>query len=369
MASNIIQLISDQLGNSFAGAIASITGLAPEQTRKMVSVAVPALLAAILGAARTSTGSAALASTLQTQDPDLLSRLPSWLSGSNQQSLSGSGVDTLASLLGESKLGALTSALSSFGGINRGVGRSMLGLLAPVVMGVLGQQQRAGNLDINGLTRLLEDQKQDIASALPSSLATSLDSAGVLGGVGDAVRGAAGRTAGAAATGAATVATAADSTRRRGGTWAALAVGLAVLVLIVWAVNHFAGTPAVEQASQTVTKTASTAASMMVGDVDVGKEFTTFTEGLTQTMKSVTDEVSAKAALPKLTELTAKLDSLAPLVGQLPTASKTAFADIVKTTIASLQTEVDRVSSISGVSDTIKPVLDGLKGKLEALVA
>jgi hypothetical protein len=86
-------------------------------------------------------------------------------------------------------------------------------------------------------------------------------------------------------------------------------------------------------------------------------------------MKSVTDEVSAKAALPKLTELTAKLDSLAPLVGQLPTASKTAFAEIVKTTIASLQTEADRVSSISGVSDTIKPVLDGLKGKLEALVA
>jgi hypothetical protein len=270
-------------------------------------------------------------------------------------------------------LAALSKALSSFGGINQGAGRSLLGLLAPLVMGVLGQQQRAGNLGVDGLTRLLDDQKHNIAGALPSGLAASLGSAGLLGGVSDVMRTAAGRTAGAATAGVATAASTAESARRRGGNWAMYAVGLAVLVAIVWAVSRFAGTPPVEQSAQqgadTASQVAATAESMMVGDVDVGKEFTAFTEGLTQTMKGVTDEVSAKAALPKLTELTTKLDTLAPLAGKLPAAAKTAFADMVKTTIAGLQTDVDRVSSISGVSDTIKPALDTLKGKLEALVA
>ena len=214
MASNIIDLIKDQLVGSFAGAAASITGLGAEQTRKVVGAAIPALLAAILGAAKTPAGGNAFASALRAQDPDLLSNLSSRLSGGSQQSLIGAGVDTLTPLLGESKLAALSKALSSFGGINQGAGRSLLGLLAPLVMGVLGQQQRAGNLGVDGLTRLLDDQKHNIAGALPSGLAASLGSAGLLGGVSDVMRTAAGRTAGAATAGVATAA----STNRIGRT-------------------------------------------------------------------------------------------------------------------------------------------------------
>jgi hypothetical protein len=151
------------------------------------------------------------------------------------------------------------------------------------------------------------------------------------------------------------------------------AVGLGVLALVIWGVSRYVGTAPVEQAAQkasdTATQVTATAGSMMVGDVDVGKEFATVSEGLVHAMQDVKDEATAKAALPKLSEMTAKLDNLAPLVGKLPAAAKTAFAETVKKTIAGLQTEVDRVSAISGVSDAIKPALDTLKGKLEALVA
>jgi hypothetical protein len=83
----------------------------------------------------------------------------------------------------------------------------------------------------------------------------------------------------------------------------------------------------------------------------------------------VKDAASANAALPKLTDLTGKLDNLAPLASKLPDTSKSAFTDMVKKTSASLQTEMDRVNALPGVSDTIKPTLDKLKAKLEALVA
>lgn len=376
MASNIIDLIKDQLGDSFADAAAGVTGLGAEQTRKTVGAAIPALLAGILGSASTPSGSSALGSALRTQDPNLLSNLASALTGGNRQSLIGTGINLLTSLLGEGKLSGLINALSSFGGINQGAGKSLLGLLAPVVMGVLGQQQRSGNLGTDGLVKLLEGQKNSIVGALPSSLATSLDSAGLLGSLGDAARAAAGTAAAAgrtAASGAAAAASTAQYAASRSTNWAKYAIGLAALAVIAWGLYRFVGPQPVEQAAQqaadTASQVAATAESMVVGDVDIGKEFTGFTDGLSQALAEVKDEATAKAALPKLTELTGKLDSLAALAGKLPDAVKPAFADMVKKTIASLQTEIDRVSAIPGVSDAIKPAVDGLKTKLEALVA
>jgi hypothetical protein len=84
-------------------------------------------------------------------------------------------------------------------------------------------------------------------------------------------------------------------------------------------------------------------------------------------MASVKDEASANAALPKLTDLTGKIDNLTPLVGKLPAASKPAFTNMVKKTSASLQAEMDRVNALPGVSGAIKPTLDSLKAKLETL--
>jgi hypothetical protein len=376
MASNIIDVIKDQLGDSFGEAAAGLTGLSTEQTRTTVGAAMPAVLAAILGSAATPTGSNALASALRTQDPTLLNNLSSILTGSNRQSLISSGINVLTSLLGESKLAGLVNALSSFGGMKQGGGRSLLGLLVPVVVGVLGQQQRAGNLNTDGLVRMLEGQRSNITSALPPSLATSLDSAGLLHGMSDTARTAAGTAAAAGRTATSGAATATDVARHAGsgnGNWAKYAVGLVVLALIGWGANDFVGKRQAEQAAQSASDTAfqvaTTAGGMMVGEVDIGKEFTGIADGITQAMAEVKDAASAKAALPKLMDMTGKLDSLESLAAKLPDSAKPAFTDMVKQSIASLQTEIDRVSAIPDVSDTIKPTVDGLKAKLEALVA
>ncbi len=55
-----------------------------------------------------------------------------------------------------------------------------MGLLGPLVMGVLGQQQRANGLDASGLAQLLELQKDNIARALPSGFANYLSGTGIL---------------------------------------------------------------------------------------------------------------------------------------------------------------------------------------------
>ena len=56
MASNIIDLIKDQLSDSFGEAAAGATGLGAEQTRKTIGAAIPAVLAGILGAGGDTNG-------------------------------------------------------------------------------------------------------------------------------------------------------------------------------------------------------------------------------------------------------------------------------------------------------------------------
>ena len=56
----------------------------------------------------------------------------------------------------------------------------MLGLIAPMVLGALGQQQRSGGLDANGLANLLSSQKDQITAAMPSGLANMVGARGML---------------------------------------------------------------------------------------------------------------------------------------------------------------------------------------------
>ena len=60
------------------------------------------------------------------------------------------GTSTLTSLLGGTTTSALTNAIGQYAGIGDAGSKSLMGLLGPVVMGVLGQQQRASGLDANG---------------------------------------------------------------------------------------------------------------------------------------------------------------------------------------------------------------------------
>ena len=102
------------------------------------------------------------------------------IGGSGQKALIDTGVSTLTSLLGGKTTSALTNAVGQYAGIGEGGSKSLMGVLGPVVMGVLGQQQRASGLDATGLANLLASQKDNIARALPAGFASYLSGTGIL---------------------------------------------------------------------------------------------------------------------------------------------------------------------------------------------
>jgi sporulation protein YlmC with PRC-barrel domain len=60
--------------------------------------------------------------------------------------------------------------------MGEGSTRTLMGLLAPVILGVLGREQRAAGLEGSAIARMLTAQKDQIAGAMPPDLADLLDS-------------------------------------------------------------------------------------------------------------------------------------------------------------------------------------------------
>ena len=91
-------------------------------------------------------------------------------------------------MLGGSSTNALAGALGKFAGLSGTQGSSLLGMLAPVVLGQLGQVQKSSGLDAGGLANLLNSQKDNIAEALPSGFSNLLGGTGLLDALGDKVK-------------------------------------------------------------------------------------------------------------------------------------------------------------------------------------
>jgi hypothetical protein len=174
MTDNIVSAISRLLTPEIVGKMASATGLDRGTTQSAVGAFVPAILSGLSDLAAKPGGARQLSEAVAEQPAGLLSNLASMLGGATQTAERGGGI--LSSLLGGGVLNALVSTLSRFVGIGEGSTRTLIGLLTPVILGVLGREQRAQGLEASGLARMLMGQKDQISAAMPAGLSDLLSS-------------------------------------------------------------------------------------------------------------------------------------------------------------------------------------------------
>jgi hypothetical protein len=376
MAQNLIDLLERLLGsNEVLSRIGALIGLNPEKAKAAIGAAVPAILAALVGVAQKPEGRNRLAALTEAQDTNLLDNVTGALSGGRETDLIDSGTGMLSSLFGRSQLDGLTGAVGTSTGLSQGTAGSLLGALAPLVLGALGREQRAQGLDAQGLAGMLRDQKDNIAHALPAGLASALGPTGLLDGVADRVGEGVSRVtqAGRATAAAASRPVTTPAPPPKSSSLPSWIIGIAAALALIWAAYHFLYPRApMQEAADPARDTPAQVgepANLMVGDVDVGQQVTDVFENATTTLDGVTDAASAKAALPKLTEIDDSLTKLGGLVDQLPAEGKSALATLVSGSLSSLETLVAKVNEIPGAGEAIKPVTDSMLEKLRAMTA
>jgi hypothetical protein len=350
------------------GRIATALGFDRNKAQSAISSAVPALLAAFNSVATQPGGAQKLADAAR-QQTGSLENLASVLAAGGQSSLLDKGSQLLSSLVSGQDQNALIGAIAKFTGLGQGASGSLLGILAPIVMGTIGQHQTAGRaLDANGIASLFASQKDNIAAALPSSFGSLLSGTGLLNSLGDAARTA--TAAGTEATRAATSAARAvgETSQRAAGAAATSSNWLYWLVPIAAAAAllvYFAVRPTEQVAQQGMNQ----AQDLVVGTVDIGKQITNSVASVRTTLDGVSDVASAEAALPKLQEVTAQIDKTDSAVGQLSAEQRKLIAAVINPLMPTVNQLCDKVLAIPGVAEVLKPSVDTLKAKLTALAA
>ena len=187
MATNLVTLVMEYLTPDLIGRIATALGLNRNNAQTAIGATVPALLAGLSGVAARPGGTQKLIDAAK-QQTSTLSSFASMIGGQGQTSMIEKGTQMLSSLLGAQDQTALAGAVGKFAGLGQGASSSLLGMLAPVVMGTIAQQQGTSGLNASGLTSLLSAQKDNIAQALPSSFKSLLGGTGLLDSLGGAAR-------------------------------------------------------------------------------------------------------------------------------------------------------------------------------------
>jgi hypothetical protein len=357
MATNLVTQITEALTPTIVDRIASGLGFNKTGTQKAIVAAVPALLAALISYVSKPQGATKLNDAVKQQEPGVLSSLANVIGGSGQKALIDQGASVLTTLLGGKMLSGLTSAVGQYAGIGEGGSKSLMGLLGPVVLGVLGHEQRDRGLDASGLASLLTSQKDTVQAALPSGFSKYLSQAGILD---DATRSAT-----------SVASRASDRSAPSLLPWLLGALALLAIGFIAWRLlspsHEIAEAPSPQIQAPSYASALDKLKGVKVGDVDIGELATSAVNSVSSSLQDVRDEATARAALPKLNDAGSQFDQLTGLLGQMSPETRKAVAETFAAIRAPLDQLLDKAVAIPGVGAVIKPAVDAIRAKLDTL--
>jgi len=167
--SGLMDMITQQLGGSMMDQLAQKVGGNSDGVKRAAATAVPMIIAALKKNASSRQGAESLAKALDKKhsnnDGGMLGNLGGLLGGSSMQDGSkilghvfGGRQENMASQLGKA---------TGLGG--KGAG-DLMSMLAPMVMGALGQAKSQGNIGVSGLQDLLNQENNSIQQRQPKQM-------------------------------------------------------------------------------------------------------------------------------------------------------------------------------------------------------
>lgn len=167
---SVMQLLISQLGAGAIGQISEQLGVDESKAQQTVGMALPMIMGALQRNASEASGAEALSGALQRDhDGSILGDLAQALT--NKDTLD-DGAKILGHVMGD-RHGQVVERVSSATQLDSQQVTNVFAMLAPVVMGALGQAQRSQNLDAQGVSSLLHQERQSVentASALTQLL-------------------------------------------------------------------------------------------------------------------------------------------------------------------------------------------------------
>jgi len=185
MAMDLVELVKGYLTPDVIQRAAGQVGESSGATQKALAGIVPTLVAGLANMGSTPDGAQQLARMLDAgkYDGSGLKNVTSMFGGGvATQGALGAGKGILESLFG-AKVGGVIDSIARMAGVRADSAGSLLALLAPLVMHVLGQQRATIGPSAASLASLLGEQRSTLAGLVPTGLSSLLGWTGLTTGV------------------------------------------------------------------------------------------------------------------------------------------------------------------------------------------
>ena len=166
MAFNLLEAVRSYVSPSLIDRASNQFGESGSSISKGIAALIPTMLAGFISRAERGDGDGLLRDAHEAADSNVLNNL-SELPETGVGSFLSGGIDRLRGMFG-GQSDNIISSVTNFAGIKNTTAQGLLGLLAPLGLGVLGRHARENNLSAGGLTSFLSSQKSAVMSALPA---------------------------------------------------------------------------------------------------------------------------------------------------------------------------------------------------------
>ena len=152
---DLIDLLQSQLSGNVIDQLSNQIGEEKEKTEVATSGIISMLTTALAKNAASPDGASALANALDTDhDGSILDNIGDLLGGNMTNNRAANGAGILRHVLG-GKQGNAIDMISKMSGLNSAKTGNLMTMLAPIVLGMLGKQKKANNMDQSGLSDML----------------------------------------------------------------------------------------------------------------------------------------------------------------------------------------------------------------------
>lgn len=164
---SLLDVLTQQLGGDAIGQISRQVGADTDATSKAISGALPLLVAALAKNTADTGGAQALAGALdRDHDGSILDDLGGFLGG-GAAAAGGDGI--LEHILGTRRQGA-EAAIGQMSGLDGQKIAQIMAMLAPIVMGALGRQQRQGGMKPDQIGEMLGGERRRVEKMDPGAM-------------------------------------------------------------------------------------------------------------------------------------------------------------------------------------------------------
>ena len=176
MSFNLLQSVKDLFNNDVITRLSSYVGENEATTQKAVDASLPLLGMGIFNKVKESGGADFLMNLVKGNSGGFLQSLSGMFD--DNSSLIGKGEGMLEGLFGN-KINNISNAVSQYAGTSGSTATTILSVMAPVIMGVLGRHTDESNLTVGGLSNLLGNQSSTLAGFIPAGLSSYLGNLGL----------------------------------------------------------------------------------------------------------------------------------------------------------------------------------------------